>query len=162
MIIRRKIHPPNLSFHRLWARCSVNKTCALAAILLIPITILNSYESSYHESNLTYHVTKSNFTDYVALQSAINFWKQYGYSLTQSNKAQVNIEFVHYCMYTKEGYVLGYYSAENHMIVISTECGYGKYSELREVKITEHELGHFIGFDHYSIPVMFPTMELGL
>ena len=106
-------------------------------------------------------MTQSTYTDYFALQSSINFWKQYGYHLTQSANADVNIEFVHYCVYTNDGYVLGYYSAEKHKIVISTECGTGRYSEITEIRLTEHEMGHFVGFDHYSIPVMYPTMELG-
>ena len=127
----------------------------LLAVVLVTSGITNAYAQK-HLHYYTYNVIKSNYTDNTALKHAITYWHQYSKDLKYSDiNPGVSIEFLKVCY----GDILGQYYKDKKYIVVYVGCDNRMQNETVITIITEHELGHYLGFDHYSDPlVMKPCL----
>ena len=137
----------------------MKKIIILFPLILIPVSC---YAQPHNLNHYDFYVIPTNYTNEHAIQKSIEFWEQYGFNLQETDhKTKINIEFTDSCWNNGYGNILGEYTKnDNAFIVISTSCFNSKLPENTVTKITEHELGHALGFAHYSISIMNPRLDI--
>ena len=130
---------------------------SLTILIIMPVGPQSVLASSFVKHKLTFKVISTQFIDKIALDHTINYWHQYGFELGKTNKdGDVSVQFLNYC----HGDTMGMYNITSKLIIVYTGCMTYQYSEETITHTTEHEFGHFLGFDHYSDPaVMNPFID---
>ena len=129
----------------------------LSILIIIPVGTQSVLANSFIKHKPTFKVLSSPFIDKIALNNTINYWHQYGFELQKTDKdADVLVKFSNYCY----GDMMGTYNTTAKLITVYTGCNTHQYNEVAVTRTTEHEFGHFLGFDHYSDPsVMDPFID---
>lgn len=133
--------------------------------LMIIVILLGSSYSMANASSLKYYPTNTyiyNFNqnypiNQTIIKNSMDFWGQYGYHFKYS---KTNPNFVITISDECRGDLLGTYNVTSKEIKIYADCIVHKSDYQFTQKILEHEIGHFLGFEHYSIPIMNPKISL--
>jgi len=129
----------------------------ITALLLIGICPAFASSSKEYPSRIyTYYVTPNELANMTLVKNAATYWEQYGFHLRYSdNNPQTIITLNKFC----NGYSVGTFNTTDHAINIYTNCIVHNTNYAFTEKVLSHEFGHFLGFAHYSIPIMNPIID---
>uniref|UniRef100_A0AAT9J7E1 ORF55 n=1 Tax=Nitrosopumilaceae spindle-shaped virus TaxID=3065433 RepID=A0AAT9J7E1_9VIRU len=132
----------------------------LFSIILLPYhsfsvnaSSLKDYPTGIH----TYYVTPNKLTNMTLIKTSANYWENYGYHLKYS---KINPEVIITLNNICNGDIMGSFNKTSHVINIYTYCIVHDSQYRFTEQVLEHELGHFLGFEHTAdLKIMHPEID---
>lgn len=119
---------------------------------------VNASSLKYYPNGIhTYYVTPNKLMNMTLIKDSTNYWENYGFYFKYSKiNPQVTITLSDTC----NGDTMGSFNKTDHIINIYTYCIVHNSHYGFTEQVLEHELGHFLGFEHTAdLKIMHPEID---
>lgn len=111
---------------------------------------------NYYVPPKTIEIIHNGYENYTLIDNALKYWKDWGFPIQITNHSETKMIFQFGC----EDWYEGLYNETDHLITVCVSHDIApfyyighiwyNFTDTEITDTTEHELGHYLGFNHYS------------